>query len=88
MSKILSLAVSRAYSFFVTGGEVSRREGDEDPQTYIPTITIMQDHVAIIWDLNKRKYVRTLRGHDSPVTVVAINDNTVSFVDGDEVSQN
>ncbi|KAJ3226431.1 WD repeat and FYVE domain-containing protein 3 [Clydaea vesicula] len=35
-----------------------------------------EDNVAIIWDLNKKKYIKTLTGHDSPVTVLAINENT------------
>ncbi|KAI9203243.1 uncharacterized protein BJ171DRAFT_624220, partial [Polychytrium aggregatum] len=34
------------------------------------------DRLAIIWDLNRMEYVRTLAGHEGPVTSVAINDAT------------
>ena len=35
-----------------------------------------EDGTAIVWDLNRLKYVRTLRGHVGTVEVAAVNDMT------------
>lgn len=35
------------------------------------------DSFAILWDLNRKKYVRSLNGHEGPVVCCAINDQTV-----------
>ncbi|KAJ3299646.1 hypothetical protein HK104_007865 [Borealophlyctis nickersoniae] len=34
------------------------------------------DNTAIVWDLHRRAFVRSLAGHDGPVVAVSINDNT------------
>nr|CDI54599.1 related to WD repeat and FYVE domain-containing protein 3 [Melanopsichium pennsylvanicum 4] len=39
-------------------------------------VTGSKDRTAIVWDLNRGTYVRTLRGHDSGVHLVAIDERT------------
>lgn len=39
-------------------------------------LTGSKDGTAIVWDLNRGAYVRTLRGHDSSVHLVAIDEKT------------
>lgn len=39
-------------------------------------LTGSKDRTAIVWDLNRGTYVRSLRGHDSGVQLVAIDEKT------------
>lgn len=39
-------------------------------------LTGSKDRTAIVWDLNRGTYVRTLRGHDAGVHLVAIDEKT------------
>ncbi|KAL2918165.1 Beige protein-like 1 [Polyrhizophydium stewartii] len=39
-----------------------------------------EDGVAILWDLNRSQYVRTLCGHDAPVTAVAVHEGTGDII--------
>ncbi|TKY89529.1 hypothetical protein EX895_001314 [Sporisorium graminicola] len=39
-------------------------------------LTGSKDRTAIVWDLNRGAYVRTLRGHDAGVHLVAIDEKT------------
>jgi hypothetical protein len=39
-----------------------------------------EDCSAIIWDLNRHQYVRSLEGHDLPISMVSINDNCGDIV--------
>lgn len=39
-----------------------------------------KDKTAIIWDLNRKQYVKTLDGHENGVQFIRINDTTVSIV--------
>ena len=33
-----------------------------------------EDLVAIVWDLNRKSYIRTLNGHESPISVISTNE--------------
>ncbi|WFD29902.1 beige protein-like 1 [Malassezia sp. CBS 17886] len=50
-------------------------------------VTGSADHTAIVWDLNRERYVRALRGHDHGVHVVAVDDKAgwIATVAGSEV---
>ena len=37
-------------------------------------VTGSADRTAIVWDVNRREYLRTLQGHEQPVSHVAIDD--------------
>jgi WD40 repeat protein len=45
-------------------------------RAYSTVVSGGEDCVAIIWDLNRQQYVRTLEGHETPILGVYINDNT------------
>ena len=38
-----------------------------------------QDKTCILWDSNKLLFVRQLMGHQTPVTILSINQLNVSF---------
>lgn len=40
----------------------------------------MKDKTAVIWDLNTKRYVHSLRGHESGVQHIAINHTTVKIL--------
>ncbi|KAI8149645.1 WD40-repeat-containing domain protein [Fennellomyces sp. T-0311] len=49
-------------------------------RSYSILVSGSEDKTAIVWDLNRMEYVRTLEGHDSPVDVVQVNDATVNII--------
>ncbi len=48
------------------------------------TVTIGSDDGASIWDLEKRRTYREVRGHERPVDSVALSENDLFLVTGDQ----
>lgn len=46
-------------------------------RSYSVIVSGSQDKTVIIWDLNRREYVRNLTGHETAVDIVRVNDTTV-----------
>ncbi|KAI9493852.1 hypothetical protein BDB00DRAFT_938645 [Zychaea mexicana] len=49
-------------------------------RSYSVLVSGSNDKTAIIWDLNRMEYVRTLQGHDGPVDTVQVNDSTGDII--------
>ncbi|GAM17883.1 hypothetical protein SAMD00019534_010580 [Acytostelium subglobosum LB1] len=45
-------------------------------RSYSVIVSGSEDHTCIIWDLNRLTYSKTLTGHDSPISCVAVHDTT------------
>ncbi|KAI3624269.1 BPH1 [Malassezia furfur] len=55
--------------------------------TWRIAVTGAADHTAIVWDVTRQRYTRTLRGHAQPLAHVAIDDERgyIATAAGDEV---
>ncbi|KAF7722919.1 hypothetical protein EC973_002599 [Apophysomyces ossiformis] len=49
-------------------------------RSYSILVSGSEDKTAIVWDLNRMQYVRTLNGHESSVDIVRINDTTGDII--------
>ncbi|KAI7848521.1 WD40-repeat-containing domain protein [Circinella umbellata] len=49
-------------------------------RSYSVLVTGSEDKTAIIWDLNRMEYVRSLQGHDGSVDIVQVNDATGDII--------
>ncbi|OAD02252.1 hypothetical protein MUCCIDRAFT_143984 [Mucor lusitanicus CBS 277.49] len=49
-------------------------------RTYSILVTGSEDKTAIIWDLNRKQYVKTLDGHENGVQIIRINDTTGDII--------
>ncbi|KAI8643957.1 hypothetical protein BD408DRAFT_137123 [Parasitella parasitica] len=49
-------------------------------RTYSILVTGSEDKTAIIWDLNRKQYVKTLDGHENGVQIISINDTTGDII--------
>ncbi|KAL9550165.1 hypothetical protein PS6_005689 [Mucor atramentarius] len=49
-------------------------------RTYSILVTGSEDKTAIVWDLNRKQYVKTLDGHENGVQIIRINDTTGDII--------
>ncbi|GAN06509.1 beige/BEACH domain-containing protein [Mucor ambiguus] len=49
-------------------------------RTYSILVTGSEDKTAIIWDLNRKQYVKALDGHENGVQIIRINDTTGDII--------
>ncbi|KAK4047538.1 beige protein-like 1 [Microbotryomycetes sp. JL201] len=66
--RVTCVTSSRSFSVVVSGSNSSASNTADE------MIYLVKDHTAIIWDLNRRKFMHLLTGHETAVHLVAICD--------------
>ena len=76
---VTCLATSASYNLIISGSKVSHTHLHHHMlQSDWLSFCAVQDKTCILWDSNRLLFVRQLRGHNSPVTIVTINQLSVS----------
>ncbi|OZJ02277.1 hypothetical protein BZG36_05064 [Bifiguratus adelaidae] len=68
MTEISLLACLRGHRGRITAVATSK--------SYSIIVSASEDQTAIVWDLNRKSYVRQLEGHETKIDLVAVNDTT------------